>query len=67
MSFTWTGGAGSTAYWLDIGSTPGGNDVYQSGNLGTALSEAAQVRHTLRQYLVELEQQNPVHCRDESC
>ncbi len=30
--------AGATAYWLDIGSNPGGNQYYQSGNLGMALS-----------------------------
>jgi len=34
VTFQWTAGAGASAYWLDIGSTQGGNDVYQSGNLG---------------------------------
>jgi hypothetical protein len=39
--FGWTAGAGSSAYWLDIGSTPGGNQYYQSGNLGNALTTTA--------------------------
>jgi len=39
QTFTWTNGNGTaTGFWLDIGSTPGGNDIYQSGNLGTATS-----------------------------
>ena len=33
-TFTWTAGTGASAYWLDIGSVPGGNQYYQSGNLG---------------------------------
>jgi hypothetical protein len=37
-TFTWSAGAGPTAYWLDIGSAPGGNTYFQSGNLGTALT-----------------------------
>jgi hypothetical protein len=37
-TFTWSSDANATAYWVDIGSTAGGNDVYSSGNLGTALS-----------------------------
>jgi hypothetical protein len=37
-TFTWSAGAGATAYWLDIGSTLGGNDIYQSGNLGNVLT-----------------------------
>ena len=28
----------ATGYWLDIGKEPGGNEYYQSGNLGTVLS-----------------------------
>jgi hypothetical protein len=37
-TFTWSAGSG-TAYWLDISAiAPGGNDVYQSGNLGSALT-----------------------------
>ena len=38
MAFTWTAGSGATAYWLDVGSTMGGNNYYQSGNLGNVLS-----------------------------
>ena len=37
-TFNWTAGAGSSAYWLDIGSAPGGNQYYQSGNLGNVLT-----------------------------
>jgi hypothetical protein len=38
-TFTWSSDANATAYWVDIGSSaPGGNDVYSSGNLGTALT-----------------------------
>jgi hypothetical protein len=37
-TFTWSAGAGATAYWLDIGSTPGGNQYFQSGNLGNVLT-----------------------------
>ena len=38
VTFDWTAGAGATAYWLDLGSTPGGNQYYQSGNLGNVLT-----------------------------
>ncbi len=38
QTFTWSAGSGATAYWLDIGSTPGGNQYYQSGNLGNVLT-----------------------------
>jgi hypothetical protein len=31
-------GAGATAYWLDIGTSPGGHTYYQSGNLWNVLS-----------------------------
>jgi len=34
VTFQWTPGTGATGYDLDIGSTLGGNDIYQSGNLG---------------------------------
>ncbi len=34
-TFTWTAGNGATAYWLDIGSTPGGNNYSQSGSINT--------------------------------
>ena len=37
-TFTWSAGSGATAYWLDAGSTTGGNDYYQSGNLGNVLT-----------------------------
>jgi hypothetical protein len=37
-TFTWSSDSSATAYWVDIGSTAGGNDVYSSGNLGTALT-----------------------------
>ena len=37
-TFTWSAGSGSTAYWMDIGGAPGGNDIYQSGNLGNVLT-----------------------------
>ena len=37
-AFTWSAGTGATAYWLDIGSVPGGNQYYQSGNLGNVLT-----------------------------
>jgi len=36
--FNWTAGAGASAYRLDIGSVPGGNQYYQSGNLGNVLT-----------------------------
>ncbi len=35
-TFSWYGAAGATAYWIDIGSTPGGNTYYQSGSLPTS-------------------------------
>jgi 6-phosphogluconolactonase (cycloisomerase 2 family) len=37
-TFTWSSDSSATAYWVDIGSAAGGNDVYSSGNLGTALT-----------------------------
>ena len=33
MTFGWTAGLGASAYWLDLGSAPGGNNYFQSGNL----------------------------------
>jgi hypothetical protein len=34
-TFTWNLDANATAYWVDISAVaPGGNDVFQSGNLG---------------------------------
>ncbi len=38
VTFSWSAGSGATAYWLDAGSTPGGNQYYQSGNLGNVLA-----------------------------
>jgi hypothetical protein len=38
VTFVWTAGSGATAYWLDVGSTVGGNQHYQSGNLGNVLT-----------------------------
>ncbi len=40
-TFGWTAGSSATAYWLDLGNVPGGNQYYQSGNLGNALSTTA--------------------------
>ena len=36
--FSWSAGAGASAYWLDVGNTSGGNNYYTSGNLGGALT-----------------------------
>ncbi len=41
VPFAWTTGTGVTAYMLDAGSTPGGNDYFQSGNLGNSLGVVA--------------------------
>jgi len=38
VTFTWTAGAGATAYWIDAGSTPGGTQYFQSTNLGNVLT-----------------------------
>ncbi|HXW93865.1 MAG TPA: hypothetical protein VEK33_25165 [Terriglobales bacterium] len=38
QTFTWSSDSQANAYWVDIGSTAGGNNIYSSGNLGTALS-----------------------------
>jgi hypothetical protein len=38
VTFGWTAGAGASAYWLDAGSTPGGNQYFQSKNLGNVLT-----------------------------
>ena len=34
-TFTWSGGRNAQGYWLDIGDSPGGNDIFQSGPLTT--------------------------------
>jgi hypothetical protein len=41
VTFAWTAGSNATAYWLDIGNAPGGNQYYQSGNLGNVLTTTA--------------------------
>jgi hypothetical protein len=38
VTFDWTAGAGASAYWLDVGNVAGGDQYYQSGNLGGALT-----------------------------
>jgi hypothetical protein len=38
QTFHWCIVPGATAYWLDIGSTQGGNNYYSSGNLGLVYS-----------------------------
>ncbi len=38
VTFNWVAGSGSSAYWIDVGSTSGGNNYFQSGNLGGALT-----------------------------
>jgi hypothetical protein len=37
-TFTWMAGVGASNYWLDVGSTPGGNQYWQSGQLGNVLT-----------------------------
>ena len=37
-TFTWAAGTAASAYWLDIGTVPGGNSIYSSGNLGSVLT-----------------------------
>ncbi len=39
VTFVWTAGTGATAYWLDVGTSPSGNTIYQSGNLGNVLTK----------------------------
>jgi hypothetical protein len=38
QTFTWNSDSAATGYWMDIGTSAGGNTIYQSGNLGTATS-----------------------------
>ncbi len=38
ITFGWTAGTGTSAYWMDIGSSPGGNNLHSSGNLGNVLT-----------------------------
>ena len=37
VTFNWSAGASATIYWLDIGSSSGGNNYYSSGSLSTAI------------------------------
>ena len=38
VTFGWTAGAGASNYWLDVGSTVGGHQYYQSQSLGNVLT-----------------------------
>jgi len=38
VTFDWTAGQGASNYWLDVGSTVGGNQYYQSQPLGNVLT-----------------------------
>jgi hypothetical protein len=40
VTFSWTAGVGAPAYWLDAGTEAGGDEYYQSGNLGNVLTIA---------------------------
>jgi len=41
VTMTWeAGGAEVTEWWLYVGAAAGGNDIYNSGSLGTALSDS---------------------------
>jgi len=46
VTFTWSADADATAYWLDIGNVAGGNQYYQSGNLGNVFSTTASTLPT---------------------
>jgi hypothetical protein len=37
-TFTWSLDSNASAYWVDIGTSAGGNNIYSSGNLGSALT-----------------------------
>ena len=41
VTFEWTAGAGSSAYWLDLGSRRAATSTHQSGNLGNVLTITA--------------------------
>jgi hypothetical protein len=41
VKFNWSAGTSATAYWLDVGNVAGGNQWYQSGNLGNVLTTTA--------------------------
>ena len=38
VNFTWTTGAGATAYWLDVGTSPGVGNIF-GGNVGLATAQ----------------------------
>src|SRR5262249_17282365 len=38
VTFNWSAGSGATAYWLDVGAVPGGNQYSPTGNLGNVLT-----------------------------
>jgi hypothetical protein len=40
VTFTWGGDPNATAYWIDVGSTLGGNNLYSSGSLPTSTLSA---------------------------
>ena len=39
-TFQWTPSAEATAFWIDVGSTAGGNQYYQSGSLSPSTLSA---------------------------
>jgi hypothetical protein len=41
VTFDWTAGTNASNYWLDVGNVAGGNQWYQSGNLGNVLTTTA--------------------------
>ena len=50
MAFTWTGGTNVTRYWLYVGSTPGGADLWsqdQGTNLSTTVTGLPVDKRTL--------------------
>ena len=53
VTFSWTAGAGASAYWLVMGSTAGGNDYYSSGNLGNALTATVDTASEWQHHLCD--------------
>ncbi len=43
VTFDWTAGAGASNYWLDVGSSSGGNQYFQSGPLGNVSRSRSMV------------------------
>ncbi len=39
VNFQWNGVDGEDAYWLEVGTTEGGNDIFNSGNIGLTTSQ----------------------------